>query len=85
MKSKLTLALIVASGIAFADQCAAPAQKVIDKLQTYNKTAVQVNYSADKADYAKMCQADIIALDKNVKVILKQVDGTGQFKFSKPD
>ena len=72
---KLCLALLVISGFAFADQCADPAQKVISKLQKFNKTSVTINYSADKAD--------IVALNKAITVNMNPVAGTNQFKFSK--
>ena len=80
---KLCLALLVISGVAFADQCAEPAQKVISKLQKFNKTSVTINYSSDKADFANMCKADIVALNSAITVNMNPVSGTNQFKFSK--
>ncbi len=82
---KLLLVLLAVSSVAYADECAQNAQKAVDKLHKYNKTAVQFNYSPDKVDFAKMCQADIATLDKNITVKMNPVSGTGQFKMQKPD
>ena len=81
---KLLLALLVVGSVAYADDCAQNAQKAVDKLHQHNLTTVQFNYSKDKADVAKMCEADIKAIDGNIKVVSKIVDGSGKFKMSKP-
>ncbi len=83
---KLLLALMVVSGFAFAD-CNDPknAEKVVGMLKSHNKTAVQVNYTADKADCAATCKANILALDKSITVAMNQEkSGTGLCRFAKP-
>jgi hypothetical protein len=83
---KLLLALMVVSSVAFAD-CNDPknAEKVVGMLKSHNKTAVQVNYTADKADCAATCKANILALDKNITVTLnEEKSGSGLCRFAKP-
>ena len=83
---KLLLALVAVSSVALAD-CDLPAnaQKVVDMLHSHKKTAVQVNYTADKEACAKVCQANVSKLDSNITVTLnEEKSGTGLCKFGKP-
>ncbi len=82
---KLLLVLMVVSSVAFAD-CDDPknAEKVIGMLKSHNKSKVQVNYTADKKGCADTCKANILALDKSIKVIMNKEKGTGMCRFAKP-
>lgn len=82
---KLLIAMLVVNGLAYAD-CSDPAaaQKAVGMLHKYNKTAIQVNYSSDKVDCSNTCKSNIAAQDSSINVIMKQVDGTGVCKYSKP-
>lgn len=84
---KLLATLLIVSGFAYAN-CDDPAnaQKAVNKLHQWHKTAIQVNYTPDQAACATKCAANIATLDKSIKVISKALPtGTGTCKFSKPD
>lgn len=81
---KLLLVLLAATSIAYADNdCTKMAGKVADKLASYNKTSVTLNYTSDKASQAQVCKNAILAKNPALTVNLKQIDGTGEIKFSK--
>jgi hypothetical protein len=42
-----------------------------------------LSFSSDKASLAQSCQADVASKDSSLKLVLKQVDGSNVFKFSR--
>lgn len=82
---KLLLVLSLASGVCFAaaNDCSKAAQKVVDKLTAHQLSAISIDYSADKADWATTCKKAILAKNSSIQVTMTQVEGSGKFKFTR--
>lgn len=85
MKKTLLAFTVLALGIsstAFAF-CPNKPAKIVERIQSHNVTSIDVTYSPDKEDWAKMIQSGVSALDKTLTINMVPTTGTDVCKISK--
>lgn len=81
-KILLAVAALAVSGVSFAF-CPDNVDKIYGRLQAHDVKAVNLSYSADKADWQSQITKGLEA--KGIKVNVTKVDGTGVCMLKKGD